>query len=64
MTTIEGIVKGPDGKPIAGCRGPLHAHGHQRQLTTTKTDKKGHYLHMGLPMGMYDIEMVMYGKSG
>src|SRR5215831_9949917 len=62
ITTIEGMVKGPDGKPIEKA---------EIQITRTdikgnyktKTDKKGHFLYMGLPMGKYDVEVVIDGKT-
>lgn len=62
ITTIEGMVKGPDGKPIEKA---------EIQITRTdikgnyktKTDKKGHYLYMGLPMGKYDIDLMVDGQK-
>ena len=62
ITTIEGIVKGADGKPVEKA---------EIQITRTdikgsyktKTDKKGHYLYMGLPMGKYTIDVVVDGKK-
>ena len=62
ITTIEGIVKGADGKPVEKA---------EIQITRTdikgnyktKTDKKGHYLYMGLPMGKYTIDVMVEGKK-
>jgi tetratricopeptide (TPR) repeat protein len=61
ITTVEGVVKGTDGKPVQGA---------EIQITRTdikgnykcKTDKKGHYIYMGLPMGTYDIAVNVEGK--
>ena len=62
ITTIEGIVKAPDGKPIQGAE--IHiTRTDIKGNYKTKTDKKGHYLYMGLPMGMYDVEVLVDGKS-
>jgi tetratricopeptide (TPR) repeat protein len=60
-TTIEGDVKGPDGKALPGA---------QIQITRTdikanykvKTDKKGHYVYAGLPIGMYNVALEIDGK--
>lgn len=62
ITTIEGIVKGPDGKPVQGAE--IHiTRTDIKGNYKTKTDKKGHYLYMGLPMGMYDVEVIIDGKT-
>lgn len=61
ITTIEGIVKGPDGKPVQGAEVHITRTDIKGNYKT-KTDKKGHYLYMGLPMGMYDVEILMDGK--
>jgi tetratricopeptide (TPR) repeat protein len=61
ITTIEGIVKGADGKPVQGAE--VHITRTDIKGTyKTKTDKKGHYLYMGLPMGMYNVEVWVDGK--
>jgi tetratricopeptide (TPR) repeat protein len=49
--SIEGDIKGPDGKPLVGAmvkldRTDIKAH------YQVKTDKKGHYFYAGLPAGM------------
>jgi len=62
ITTVEGVVKGTDGKPLQGA---------EIQITRTdikgnykcKTDKKGHYIYMGLPMGTYTIAVNVGGKE-
>jgi tetratricopeptide (TPR) repeat protein len=61
ITTIEGDVIGADGKPVQNV---------EIQITRTdikgnwktKTNKKGHYIYMGLPIGDYSIVPVMDGK--
>src|SRR5687768_12550576 len=62
VTTIEGIVKGQDGKPLEKAivkivRTDIKAN------YETKTDKKGHYLYMGLPIGNYNVELYVDGKK-
>ena len=62
ITTIEGIVKSPDGKPVQGAE--IHiTRTDIKGNYKTKTDKKGHYLYMGLPMGLYDVEVLIEGKT-
>jgi tetratricopeptide (TPR) repeat protein len=59
---IEGVVKGPDGKPIPNAivnidRTDIKGH------YPLKTDKKGHYGHYGLPLGgKFDITVVIDGQ--
>lgn len=61
ITTIEGIVKGADGKPVQGAEVHITRTDIKGNYKT-KTDKKGHYLYMGLPMGMYNVEIWVDGK--
>jgi len=61
ITTIEGIVKGPDGNPVQGAEVHITRTDIKGNYKT-KTDKKGHYLYMGLPMGMYNVEVWVNGK--
>jgi tetratricopeptide (TPR) repeat protein len=61
-TTLEGAAKDPNGQPIKGAtvdlnRTDMKGHYH------VKTDKKGHWLYMGLPYGTYDVSLVMDGKT-
>jgi tetratricopeptide (TPR) repeat protein len=61
-STIEGVVKDPDGKPVQGAvvnidRTDIKGH------YTVKTDKKGHYGHYGLPLGgKYDVTVMINGE--
>lgn len=62
VTAIEGDVKGTDGAPLKDA---------QIQIVRTdikgnykvKTDKKGHYIYTGLPMGTYNITLLVDGKE-
>jgi tetratricopeptide (TPR) repeat protein len=60
--SMEGNVKGPDGKPMIGAmvkldRTDIKAH------YQVKTDKKGHYFHAGLPYGTYNVSIEVDGKD-
>jgi tetratricopeptide (TPR) repeat protein len=60
--SMEGNVKGPDGKPLIGAmvkidRTDIKAH------YQVKTDKKGHYFHAGLPYGTYNVSIDVEGKD-
>ncbi len=60
---IEGTVTGLDGKPLQNAQILFHRTDMKGDLKT-KTDKKGHYIYMGLPVGaMYDISCEVDGKS-
>jgi tetratricopeptide (TPR) repeat protein len=61
ITTIEGTVKGPDGKPLDKAE-VLITRTDIKGNYKTKTDKKGHYLYMGLPMGTYNLDLMVNGK--
>ncbi|MGH9585167.1 MAG: carboxypeptidase regulatory-like domain-containing protein, partial [Bryobacteraceae bacterium] len=61
-TTLEGAAKNQNGGPIKGAtvvlnRTDMKGHYH------VKTDKKGHWLYMGLPYGTYDVSLVIDGKT-
>jgi tetratricopeptide (TPR) repeat protein len=62
ITTIEGIVKGADGKPIEKAEVQITRTDIKGNYKT-KTDKKGHYLYMGLPMGTYTIDLFVDGQK-
>jgi tetratricopeptide (TPR) repeat protein len=62
ITTIEGDVKGADGKPVEKAVVKITRTDIKGNYET-KTNKKGHYLYMGLPMGTYSLEVVIEGKK-
>src|SRR5262249_23693651 len=51
----RGKVTDPDGKGIEGVTITFEATGDMPHTLTTKTDKKGEYLHIGIPPGKYKI---------
>src|SRR5579883_2229975 len=62
VTSIEGDVKGADGQPLKAAvinieRTDIKGH------YTVKTDKKGHYIYTGLPIGTYNVSLVVDGKE-
>ncbi len=61
ITAIEGVVKGADGKPVQGAKIVI-VRTDIKGNYNCKTDKKGHYIYMGLPMGKYDISVEVDGK--
>jgi tetratricopeptide (TPR) repeat protein len=63
VCSIEGIVTGVDGQPVKGAvvsfeRTDIKGH------YEVKTDKKGHYGHYGLPMGTFNVTVLVDGKVG
>jgi len=61
ITTVEGDVMGTDGKPVQNAEiqiTRLDIKGNYK----TKTNKKGHYIYMGLPIGDYNIVVNVDGK--
>src|SRR5215475_16177947 len=62
ITTIEGIVKGPDGKPVQNAEIKIDRTDIKGNYPT-KTDKKGHYIYMGLPIGKYNVLVFVEGKQ-
>lgn len=62
FASMEGDVKGTDGKPAVGMVVKIDRtdiKGHYQ----VKTDKKGHYLYAGLPLGTYNVSMTVDGKD-
>src|SRR3954454_14087587 len=60
-TTLDGDVKDPNGQPLKGAVVKLDRtdiKGHYQ----VKSDKKGHWLYTGLPLGTYDVSCEVDGK--
>jgi tetratricopeptide (TPR) repeat protein len=62
ITSIEGDVKGMDGQPVIGAVVKIERTD-IKATYQTKTDKKGRYFHTGLPIGTYNITVLMDGKE-
>ncbi|MCC6860816.1 MAG: carboxypeptidase regulatory-like domain-containing protein [Bryobacterales bacterium] len=61
-SSLEGEVKGPDGKPLKGALVKIERKD-IRGNYKVKTDKKGHYFHAGLPLGMYKVTLEVDGRD-
>jgi tetratricopeptide (TPR) repeat protein len=62
ITSLEGYVKGADGKPVEKAvvditRTDIKGH------YVCKSDKKGHYIYTGLPIGTYNLSLQVDGKE-
>jgi tetratricopeptide (TPR) repeat protein len=62
MTIVEGDVIGEDGKPMKDAVVKIERKD-QKGSYKTKSDKKGHYIHTGLPIGSYTITLEVNGKD-
>jgi tetratricopeptide (TPR) repeat protein len=51
ITAIEGDVKGPDGQMVKGAQILIERQDMKGTYKGAKTDKKGHYIYNGLPLG-------------
>lgn len=60
--SLEGFVKGKDGKPLAGAT-IVMARMDVGRSYKTKTDKKGYYFYGGLPHGFFAVTLQMDGKD-
>lgn len=54
-STIQGEVRGPDGKPISGAEVRIARRDSKESVSSVKTDKKGHYVFNGLAVGAYKL---------
>src|SRR6185369_1404071 len=62
ITTIEGDIKGADGKPVDKAVVKI-VRTDIKGNYETKSNKKGHYIYMGLPIGTYNLSLVIDGKE-
>jgi tetratricopeptide (TPR) repeat protein len=62
LTSIEGDVKGADGKPLKDAAIKIDRKDMKGNYKT-KTDKKGHYFYGGLPIGQYMVTLEIDGKD-
>ena len=63
VATLEGNVKGVDGKPVQGAVVKITRTDIKGEYPT-KTDKKGHYIYMGLPYGgTFNVTLFIDGKQ-
>jgi tetratricopeptide (TPR) repeat protein len=63
VTTLEGTVTGTDGKPLPGAVVKIHRTDIKWD-SQLKTDKRGHYIHTGVPAGgTYVVSVLIDGKE-
>ncbi len=62
VTAIEGDVKGTDGAPLKDALVQI-VRTDIKGNYKVKTDKKGHYIYTGLPMGTYNVTLLVDGKE-
>jgi tetratricopeptide (TPR) repeat protein len=63
ISAIEGDVKGPDGQPLKGAQILIEREDMKGTYKGAKTDKKGHYIYNGLPLGTYKVSVMIDGKT-
>jgi tetratricopeptide (TPR) repeat protein len=57
ISAIEGDVKGPDGQALKGAVILIERQDMKGTYKGAKTDKKGHYIYNGLPLGTYTVSV-------
>jgi len=64
ITAIEGDVKGPDGQMVKGAVIQIDREDMKGSYKGAKTDKKGHYIYNGLPLGgKYTVSVYIDGQK-
>jgi len=63
ISAIEGDVKGADGKAIQKAEILIERKDMKGTYKGAKTDKKGHYIYNGLPLGTYKVSVIIEGQS-
>ena len=63
ISAIEGDVKGVDGQPVKGASILIERQDMKGVYKGAKTDKKGHYIYNGLPLGRYKVSLVIDGQT-
>jgi tetratricopeptide (TPR) repeat protein len=64
FVAIEGVVKGPDGQPVKDAQILIEREDMKGTYKGAKTDKKGHYIYNGLPIGgKFTVSVLIDGKA-
>ena len=63
ISAIEGDVMGPDGQPMKGAQILIERQDMKGTYKGAKTDKKGHYIYNGLPLGTYKVTVLVDGQT-
>ena len=56
-------MKGPDGQPVKGAQILIERKDMKGTYKGAKTDKKGHYIYNGLPLGTYKVSLIVDGQT-
>ena len=59
ISAIEGDVKDADGQPLKGVSILIERKDMKGTYKGAKTDKKGHYIYNGLPLGLYKVSVLI-----
>ena len=62
ISAIEGDVKGADGSAIKGAEILIERKDMKGTYKGAKSDKKGHYIYNGLPLGTYKVSVIVDGQ--
>ena len=62
QSSLEGDVKGDDGSALKGALVKIERKDIKGSYKV-KTDKKGHFFHAGLPLGVYRVTLEVDGKD-
>lgn len=62
ISAIEGDVKGADGAAVKGAEILIERKDMKGTYKGAKSDKKGHYIYNGLPLGTYKVSVLMDGQ--
>jgi tetratricopeptide (TPR) repeat protein len=63
ISAIEGDVKDPSGQPVKGASILIERKDMKGTYKGAKTDKKGHYIYNGLPLGTYKVSLIIDGNT-
>ncbi len=63
FTAINGDVKGLDGQKLKGAEILIEREGQKGTYKGAKTDKNGHYIYNGLPIGTYTVSVKVDGQT-
>ena len=63
ISAIEGDVKGGDGQPVKGASILIERKDMKGTYKGAKTDKKGHYIYNGLPLGTYKVSLIVENNA-
>ncbi len=63
ISAIEGDVKAADGSLVKGASILIERKDMKGTYKGAKTDKKGHYIYNGLPLGTYKVSLIVEGQT-